>query len=177
MTYLLALPLALLLLGLSACSGDDEDVPATTPPGETPVPHREPGGGTSIVPAPLAHLKATSANVDAEGGTRCWGNMCIDYVGPITSPQPTGVPAGQPLTVDYDAGVPTEVTYTWHSPTGMPQATNTGAVSWSFPTAAGGTPATSPLTAPTAPGKYILNAFAQWSGRGDISYAWYIEVR
>jgi hypothetical protein len=67
--------------------------------------------------------------------------------------------------------------YTWHAPTGTPQTTNSGALAWSFPTAINGTPGTDPLTAPAAPGRYILNAFARWAGRGDISYAWYIEVQ
>ncbi|HET7738996.1 MAG TPA: hypothetical protein VFK32_10520, partial [Tepidiformaceae bacterium] len=134
------------------------------------APYPAPGG------VPGAVLTSAAGEVDGAVGTRCWGGMCIDMVGPVTQEAPHDVDAGETVSVEFGHGTPDEATYTWMRATDPPPAAANGERSWSglFPpvTEAAGTG----LEAPDEPGDYVLIVFAVWQGEGDVSYGFYLRV-
>ncbi len=157
---------------LAACSSRvSSDDPATP---ETP----DGSSAPRLEPVPAAHLRDGSGNrITGAAGTRCWGRMCVDMVGPITPANPTRVRPNERLEVTNDAGAPTEAQYAWLPAPDPAPTTISGERAWSGLFPRENQPWATSVTTPQAPGRYVLIAFAQWQGRGDISYGWYLEVR
>ncbi|MDZ7726727.1 MAG: hypothetical protein U5Q44_00235 [Dehalococcoidia bacterium] len=108
-------------------------------------------------------------------GTRCWGRQCIDMIGPLTPAEPATVPAATELQLQFEGGEPDSAQHAWIRAVGLePEATEEG-LAW--PNAQPGDGLTrGPVTTPAEPGEYILVVFAQWDGRGDVSFGGYFNV-
>ncbi len=182
----LVLVAAVVAVAGAACSGDGgtSATPTATEPrpgGEalsaTPTPPRGDPAGGAITAAPDARLRDSSGRETVTpAGTRCWGNGCVDMIGPLTAPTPVVLHAGEPLTASFDAGQPTTAQFTWSASPRKQNSAVAGLVAWYPPELAGGLRAPTPLRAPDTPGDYLLTVFATWQGKGDISYAWYVRV-
>jgi hypothetical protein len=107
-------------------------------------------------------------------GTRCWVNGCIDYVGPVTHPDPVVFPAGAALQWQAEGGTVTEFQHAWVPTAGMPSTlTSDGLRLW--PTGHGDMIG-EPVTIPRKPGEYLLIVFTRYSTGGDVSFGFYISV-
>lgn len=175
--------LALTLVAFASCAGEGDEPTPTTPAGTvpptTPAGESSPGSGPSrgpaITPAPRATLSAGGRSVTVPGGTRCWANACVDYVGPVSNTTPFALGSGA-LALEFEAGPATDVTVSWYAVGAEPTTATTEGLLWTEPRALGQTPAANSLaTRPAAPGRYLLIVFARWAGRGDVSYAFYVE--
>ncbi|MCA9829350.1 MAG: hypothetical protein R3B97_00350 [Dehalococcoidia bacterium] len=169
MTRLLFFAITLLAPISVACA-----MPAAsaTPPSQTPTPTNAPPPLTEPPPAVLIYGTTV---VEGAAGTRCWVNVCLDYVGPVTPEAPLSVEAGRGFTLNFAAGDPTETAVSWYAVSGPPAAARNGQRLWSIaPTASR---PVSVVEIPAEPGQYVLSVFARWEGRGDVSYGWYLEVK
>lgn len=176
-TLFVCLVVAVLPL-LLACSGDS----SPTVPRDDDASGREPDPGSGDTgdpaddPVPGASLGASAGTVAGGVGTRCWGRLCIDYIGPITNDEPVELSRGERLELTFEAGPPSSVDLMWIPVDPNRRETTTAGLAWPGVIAPGG-PSMRDAVAPADPGSYLLVAFARWAGRGDISYGFYIEVR
>lgn len=142
---------------------------ATAPPSSVPPP---------IVAPPGATLRtADGREVVAGIGTRCWANVCLDYVAPISNATPFALPPEGRFEVQFAAGPPTNVAEAW-IPLTAAQTLQPGPDGLAWP-GLGPPPPTTPYDKdrlPTPPGRYLWVVQAFWQGRGDISYAFYVAV-
>ena len=166
---LLLLPLAV------ACSPRDGGDALSTETTEPSPPAEAPRQGPTLAPVPGAFATAGGKTVRGGDGSRCWGTMCVDMVGPITNVEPLVVKPRETVPLDFEGGTPTTVSLTWMPVAGPPPTPGPQGRVWM-----GGLSLSSAGTtreAPSAPGDYVLNVFAMWQGRGDISFGFYIRVQ
>jgi hypothetical protein len=140
---------------------------------------------------PSATFSAGGQRLQMTPGTRCWTtgsqnnpavavSACIDYVAPVSNVDPLPVAPGAPFTIDFGAGQPSQLELTWGEVGNSTGTVNPQGLLWfggttdPDATRAGG--GGNDASVPTTPGRYLVTAFAQYDGRGDLSYAWYIEV-
>ncbi|MCK9518681.1 MAG: hypothetical protein M0R74_06615 [Dehalococcoidia bacterium] len=166
-------------------TGSDDPAEATPPPIKT-VDHGAEGTlpevrETETPPrpeVPRAVLSSGGRSVTVEPGTRCWGNLCVDYVGPVSNLEPFVVERAQGFTVTFEAGPPTEMYVGWVDLAGVEPGITGGRAVWmgSGPVIEGaGEADVASIDLP--PGRYLYTVFAPYAGRGDLSYAVYLEVR
>lgn len=171
----------LFALGAAACSDIDaatnDTASPTSPAEEGGTPTGEAPGDSTPEPVPgLFWGTADGPGGRAIEGTRCWGTMCVDMIGPITPEEPAELAPGEELTFQWEGGEPTTVTYSWlRADTATSQPVDGGKLAWMV-TSAGEVIDEAPVAAPTEPGEYILVAFAAWEGRGDVSFGMYFSV-
>jgi len=139
-----------------------------------------------LIDVPGATLKTGSGTlVEGGKGSYCWDRglyrQCVDAVGPVTNVDPAPVKAGEHLEFEFAAGRPTRVLAGWAlAPVPAPQPKASGRLWVPFSGAPGPVPeadASAGVDAPEEPGDYLLVVFAQWAGRGDISYGFYLRVK
>lgn len=172
--------IALLLLS-SACS----DMPGAAGPGETATPPQTPPSGAAPTgDLPAATLDAAAAgSLEGGAGTHCWthggAGRCVDFVGPVTNIDPFVVSPGEPLTLDFEAGRPTELSVSWYEVEGARSEVNAGARVWHNIFEGFIAPDLQPsgqvVDAPDTPSEYVLVVFGRWA-QGDISYGFYLRV-
>ena len=163
---------------VSADAGDGAPPVAATPtPGSEPTQGAHGNAIPTIKPPPKAVLRTSGGREVAGGaGTRCWDGMCIDMVGPVSNPDALTLVASEGFVITFEAGPPTAIYEAWRGAPGTGEPATSGERLWKDPAppvtmvkAGGPRP-------PLQPGRYLYMVFAQWQGKGDISYAWYIEV-
>ena len=163
---------------LSVGASDGAPTAQSTPPPDASRTETAHGNAIpTIKPPPKAVLRtAGGREVTGGAGTRCWDGMCLDMVGPVSNPDAFTLKATEDFTVSYEAGSPTAVYEAWRGASGPGELTASGERLWkdivpgvAMARAGGPRP-------PLQPGRYLYMVFAQWQGKGDISYAWYIEV-
>ena len=162
---------AFLLFG---CSG------AESAPGGSERKSAAASGGPPGVDPPGARLIAGGVATEGGIGTRCWGDSCVDMVGPVTNIDPIALDANGSFTIELDQGTADELSVTMYDVDGATPAVLAGELAWPLDpgTAAPvGGASGSPNTIPAEPGLYVLSVFANWQGKGDVTYGWYIEVR
>ncbi|MCE7927566.1 MAG: hypothetical protein DYG91_03565 [Chloroflexi bacterium CFX7] len=160
----------------AACSDTDAGDGGTGDPASSPAPAQVPEG-------PGATLStASGAAVEGAQGTRCWQGSnfggCVDYLSPVTNPQPLVVSPGEALTLGFAARDPDRLSLAWMQAPGSPTAAGGAAVSWVLrepPPALSASEKA--LRAPAGPGRYLLLVSGVWSAQGDVSYGFYVEVR
>lgn len=161
--------------------GDSADVPAT----ETPPPGAQQGGrAPEIDDGPSATLHSDGRSVTVPAGTRCWGSggsyACVDMVGPISNSDPFVVERGASFTIEFEAGPPGETTVQW-IPIGDAEPMDVDGVDeavWMIaPTGDAEHRDPGVENIDVEPGEYLYTVFAVYPGQGDVSYAFYLEVR
>ncbi len=166
--------LLLLLLAVACSPRDGGGAPSTKTVEPSPSAETTRRGPT-LAPVPGAFATAGGRTVRGGDGSRCWGTLCVDMVGPITNVHPLVMKPREAVALDFEGGTPTTVSLTWRPVTGpLPSPGPQGRV-WMAglsPSPAGAT-----REAPSAPGDYVLDVFAVWQGRGDISFGFYIRVQ
>ncbi|MBI5946634.1 MAG: hypothetical protein HY875_00665 [Chloroflexi bacterium] len=170
-----AFVLLLLVLPLAAACSPRDGGGALSTATATPYTADTPGSGPTLAPVPGAFATAGGKTVRGGEGTRCWGTMCVDMVGPITNVDPLVVKAGEAVALDFEGGTPTTVSLTWMAVTGPPPAPGPQGRVWMRELSS--TPGGTTREAPSAPGDYVLTVFATWKGRGDILFGFYVRVR
>ncbi len=168
------------LISLGAVFASCSDGGGANGGGENPRDVRSP---YAIPEGPGATLSSPSSGaVEGGKGTRCWNGPgpsgCVDHMSPVTNAQPLGVSPGEILTVGFTIRDPDQLKSAWMA---APQTAPTPAadqVSWALPEPPPAlSPAEKTLKAPEAPGRYLLLVFGWWSGQGDVSYGFYVEVK
>ncbi len=147
--------------------------------GENPRDVRSP---YAIPEGPGATLSAPSGAVEGGKGTRCWNGPgpsgCVDYMSPVTNAQPLVVSPGETLTVAFTIRDPDQLKAAWMPAPPGAAAPAADQVAWALPEPPPALSASEQaLKAPEAPGRYLLFVFALWSGQGDVSYGFYVEVK
>ncbi|HEX7123421.1 MAG TPA: hypothetical protein VF178_13680 [Gemmatimonadaceae bacterium] len=96
-------------------------------------------------------------------GSYCWGNLCVDTVGPrelVSDAVPVVVAPGATVTLELEVAPDDLTLVRWDDDDTTPVALDGGR---RFP-------------APSEPGTYLYSAFARWDGQGDASYAFVFKV-
>lgn len=105
--------------------------------------------------------------------------MCVDMVGPISNPEPFVVERGAGFTIEFEAGPPGETSVHW-IPLGdaEPMKVEGDRAAWMI-APSGDAERRNPDVASVdvEPGRYLYTVFALYPGQGDVSYAFYLEVR
>jgi hypothetical protein len=131
-----------------------------------------------IVRPPDATLSVTGGrDVTAGIGTRCWANVCLDAVGPVSNVDAFPISRADRLSISFAAGSPdrrTDRVFSQVSPDGS-RVLSDGRL-WE---ALGGltAPAAAALPPDLPPGRYVWVIQAFWKGKGDVSYAFYVEIQ
>jgi len=164
----LAFVSAALLLVAACPDRNTEPLPATGTPTSAP---------DSSTPGPVPGLFLVApdgAGTSAVPGTRCWVNGCVDYVGPVTNPEPVVFPAGETLQWQAEGGTVTEFQHAWLPVEGVASTiTSDGLRLWSTGL---GEMVGEPVRTPSEPGEYVLMVFTRYSNGGDVLFAAYIAV-
>jgi hypothetical protein len=153
----------LLILTLSACANVSGG-PEAGPPSPTP----QPEALLTIAAeeeAPVAVLGFEGQDQRAALGTRCWANMCADYIGPPPPRGFTPIPRGTTLRIESDAS---RISAT----IGRPAEEEYGSV-------LGGREmdlSDGSETLDLAPGRYVLELFIMWRSQGDAVMTLGIEI-
>jgi len=173
MKPLLIAPMLAVVLALAgpACTDDNEapvspTVPATPPGDQSPTPRPVPGAffGTDIGVA--------GRMIE---GTKCWGNGCVDMVGPVTLPEPVAIGSTVGIDLLFEGGQPDEIRFAWVDVDGVtPKPGAGGTVAWVVPVFdyEGG----DAIATPGEAGDYVLTVFARWDGAGDVTFSTYFRV-
>jgi hypothetical protein len=134
----------------------------------------EPDSGAADA-IPRAYLRPPDGDIiQGAVGTHCWADRCVDYAGPVTQADAVTVQAGQGVAISFEGGAPDALRVDWLAAAGTPPAPEEGRRAWPGLEPAGGT--FTGTTAPAAPGAYVVVAFAQWDGKGDAAYGFYVIV-
>ena len=162
-------------------SADDDggapDADRTATPGAKQTEEAPGNAIPTIKPPPKAVLRtADGLEVAGGAGTRCWDRMCLDMVGPVSNPDPFTLGPSENFTISYEAGPPTAIYETWRAAAGPGELTASGERLWKDVIPDGAMVKAGGPRPPLQPGRYLYMVFVQWQGKGDISYAWYIEV-
>jgi hypothetical protein len=172
---------------IAACGGSGEvepGTPASTSTPEEPVVVRgddetSTGGGQfedESIPVVTATLPG-GTTVDLAVGTRCWGELCVDHVGPVTPIDPVTADPGAAISFDIghdmqpsSAGIAwVEAAATW------PDTEHEGTVAWMAFPGEFSHDLTS-VAAPTEPGDYVLIVQLFWENEGDVMYGLLVHV-
>ena len=134
----------------SASSGDKDEVEGTVSALAESAPSQDPrlrplGPTATAIPgrrnppirsAPSLMLEtAGGTRITAGIGTRCWGGMCVDYVGPVTNASPVVLLAGAAFELTFEHGAPSETFEGWYKiPAGKQPEPTTGleGAAWSI---------------------------------------------
>lgn len=154
-------------MALYAC-GDGGD-------GDDAEPEQVSNGGQEGTALPSAFLRYDPGGFfELYPGTYCWESDCVDMAGPLTQAEPLQLFQGEALAFSFEAGIPDSFTVSWFQvPDPVPPA-NDEVRTWDG--LAGERPELTGTTAPTRLGRYVIVLDASWNGRGDISYAAFVEV-
>jgi hypothetical protein len=166
----------------AACSDAGDSTPGspTTPTAvtATATATSDSPRGPAIVDPPEATLRtAGGRSVVAGVGTRCWGNVCLDAVGPVTNVDPFPLTRGEAVTLSFAAGSPDErhdTAYRVASDAGS-RVLADGRL-WQALGARTQPPETT-LPPDLAPGSYVWVVQGFWKDKGDVSYGFYVEIR
>lgn len=177
MTFRAGLFLSLVMLpGVLACtSAEDRDHAGTASPG---LQVAGPSNGiTTMAPVPGAFFGTPSGIAGRlVEGTRCWGNACVDMVGPLTLADPQPIRGGEPIEITFEGRPPSEVTVAWVDVAGVvPLPVQGGLLAWTGGTGGSSTAKGNKTASPSGAGDYVLTVFAKWPG-GDIVFAAYFRV-
>jgi hypothetical protein len=173
-----------LLLFALACDDDDApgdgSTPTLTPTADTGgSPTDTPGPDVTETPAPVPGLfvveTATGTGTQATPGTRCWGNGCVDYLGPITGTMPVTFTAGNELGLQAEGGSPEEIAHAWIAePDAIVQDTGDGTLVWSGLDSLNYI--SGDITVPEEPGQYLLTIFIRYTSGDDVQWGLYVAV-
>lgn len=176
-TAVLAVGVALTLAAVLWARGDSHAPAATGPaiPTNAAVPAASP---RATVPPPRSTLRSADGRELVAGiGTRCWGGVCLDAVGPVSNVDPFPVARGQRLSISFAAGSPDQrVDRVFAAPSENGSRVLADGRLWETfggPNA----PAASALPPDLPSGRYVWVIQAFWNGKGDASYAFYIEIQ
>ena len=138
------------------------------------------GSGATASRPPTAFLRVPGGAA-AEGGmgSCCWAGggerICRDTAGPVTAAEAIAVAPNAGIAISFASETPTSTTLGWFVAEGPIPPEKAGFRTWPAPL--DGDSVEAGTRAPTLPGFYLLTLDARWSGKGDASYAWYIEER
>jgi hypothetical protein len=166
-----------------ACS-DGEDAPedtadTPTPTAESSSPTSTPGSSEPGTPAPEPGLfvvePGTGNGTQATPGTRCWGNGCVDYIGPVTRDEPVTFTAGAELGWQAEGGTADEVSHAWVSRGDVePADVGDNTLLWRVTNLDfdGG----DQISVPDDPGEYLLVIFIRYTSGDDVLWGLYVNA-
>ena len=102
--------------------------------------------------------------------------MCIDMIGPVSNRDALTLGPSEGFVIIFEAGPPTAVYEGWSGADGSGELTAGGERLWKDVVPGAAMVKAGGPRPPLQPGRYVYMVFAQWQGKGDVSYAWYVEI-
>jgi hypothetical protein len=179
MNRLLLAPIVLIgLVFATACGGNSNAAGPDVPTPTQPAPPSDGPAGESPTPAPVPGLfivdPANGQGTSATAGTRCWADVCLDYLGPVTTPDPIAFDAGATLQWQAEGGTVDTISHVWVSAEGAEsEVTSDRTRVWPR---IGGDFSDGEIVVPTEAGDYVLLVFTTYTGGGDVAWGVYVAV-